>query len=317
MRVALVHNAKSTRNRNGMAEVELALGALPGLRSFPFDPALTMRERAAAVATASPDLIIVNGGDGTVQRLLTELLEPRLLEPMPPIAILPRGMANMTANDCGLRGRGLRALRRLASAIAERRLGAHLAQRRILRVAGAADAAPQHGMFFGAGAIWDAIQWCTGEVHVAGFKGEWANLATLVGLLGRFAVGRTPPGMLEGVEATIRSCDRHAIDGRQLLFLATTLDRLVLGSRPFWNETGEPLRFTTIGHPPVGLVRNARRVLFGRDRSGLPASYRSWGAERVTLAFDAPFTIDGEFFTASARQPLEITAPSQLAFVRL
>src|SRR3546814_16318417 len=75
-----------------------------------------------------------------------------------------------------------------------------------------------------------------------------------------------------------------------LLVLTTTLERLVLGSRPFWGGAGGALRFTAIAYPPEGLLRNARPVLFGGEDRALPAGYLSRAGHTIALALDCPST---------------------------
>ena len=107
-------------------------------------------------------------------------------------------------------------------------------------------------------------------------------------------------------------------EGRRSLLLATTLDRLVLGTRPFWNNGREPIHFTVFDHPPHGIVRHARRLLFvGRERSLPDPPFRSCGAAKVELRLDRPFTIDGEFFRAAPGVPIVITADEAIRYVKL
>jgi diacylglycerol kinase (ATP) len=104
----------------------------------------------------------------------------------------------------------------------------------------------------------------------------------------------------------------------RLLVLATTLHRLILGSRPFWNHAGRPIRYTSIAYPPDHLLRSAPKVLYGWGRRELsPEVYDSQGAGRIALRLDAPFTIDGEMFEPSPEQPVLITAADRVRFVRL
>ena len=44
-------------------------------------------------------LLVLAGGDGTLQRTLTEALEHTPASALPPIAVLPAGRTNMTAAD--------------------------------------------------------------------------------------------------------------------------------------------------------------------------------------------------------------------------
>lgn len=315
--IGVVHNARSERNREGAREVHAALENRPGIVELDFDERTSLAEIAAELRRRAVGLVVVNGGDGTVQGLLTELLEGPREAPLPTVAILPRGMANMTAQDCGLASGKPAALHRLVAVARAGELKRHIVRRRVLRVENAVGVPPQRGMFFGAAGIFDAIRYCKSAVHTRGLKGEWANLTTLLHLLAGFVRGRTPPGMLEGENVTAR-IDGETRQGRELLLLATTLDRLVVGSRPFWNDAGKPLRYTALAYPPQHLLRNAWTVLWGKDRRRLPEpAYFSRGAERVELAMDGPFTIDGEYFRAEAARPLVLTAPDEVRFVRL
>jgi diacylglycerol kinase (ATP) len=59
-------------------------------------------------------------------------------------------------------------------------------------------------------------------------------------------------------------------------------------------------------------------VLYGDDAPrNLPEDYQSGGADRLELWLDAPFTIDGEFFTPARDRPVVITADETIRFVRL
>lgn len=316
--IGFVNNARSERNKRGMADIEAVLACYPEIRRLDFDGLTRLGDIASDLARLAPALIVVNGGDGTVQGLLTELLEHRPIDPIPPIAILPRGMANMTAADCGLRRRGPRALARLLEAARARRLGPFLVDRRVLRVDGLEGGGVQRGMFLGALGITDAIHLCKGRAHALGLKGELAHLATLLHILWGLALGRRPPGMLEGGPVAMRFEDGERREGRQLALLATTLDRLVLASRPFWNGLARPFRLTAIRQPPDGLVRRALRVLYGGDRRDLPPdSFFSRGSVRAEIELAGEITIDGQFFRPASGRPLVLTAPDTVRFVRL
>jgi hypothetical protein len=318
MRVGLVSNARSERNKRGLAEIRGIVDGEPTVRHVLFDGARPMADLLAELADAGIELLVTNGGDGTVQAVLTALLEARPFATPPPLALLPRGMANMTAADVGLRSRSPATLARLLAVAASGRLEPYLVTRRVLRVAGIAGAPPQRGMFLGAAGICEAVEICKGDVHTLGLKGEASHAVTLAWLLLTAAV--------RGLEAVGIHGDDIAVglDGgvpqrqRRLLVLATTLDRLLLRSRPYWNAEGRPLRFTSIAWPAPGLLRHARKVLYGANGRGLPPEiFTSQGAAQVALAMRSSFIIDGELFEPAAGGPLVVTAPDSLRFVRL
>ena len=316
MRVGLISNARSERNKAGLADLDAALAATSDIRHLHFDGSRPMTELLALLDGI--ELLAINGGDGTVQAALTSLLEDRPLDPLPTVAILPRGMANMTAADVGLKGRNAAALGRLLAVARGGELGGHLLERRILRVDGIRGWPAQRGMFFGAAGIYEAIRICKGQVHTLGLKGELSHGVTLGWLLLNAALRGLDAVGIHGHDIGVSADGAPPVVERRLLVLAPTLDRLVLGSRPFWNTGGRPVRFTSIAYDAPGIVRHARRILYGGDAGrGLPAGFDSLGAERIELDLDGPFTIDGQFFEPTPGRPLVLTAPDSARFVRL
>lgn len=315
MRIGLISNARSERNKSGLADLDAAVAGRPEIRHLRFDGSKPMAELLRQLQGI--DLLAINGGDGTVQAALTALLQDRPPTPRPAMAILPRGMANMTAADVGLKGRNAAALERVLAAGRQGSLSGHVLERRVLRVDGIQGWPAQHGMFFGAAGIYEAIRICKGQVHSLGLKGELSHGVTLGWLLLNAAFRGLDAVGIHGHDIGL------AVDGgpmetkRRLLVLATTLDRLVLGSRPFWRTGGRPVRFTGIDWAAPGIVRHARRILYGGEERALPAGFDSLGAERIELALDGPFTIDGQFFEPIPGQPLVLTAPETVRFVRL
>lgn len=318
MRIGLLSNPGSTRNRAGMGAIEALAERTPEILHKRFDPAQGFGPPLQRFAATGCDLVVVSGGDGTVQGVLTELLAHRPFARPPALAILPRGMANMTATDCGLGDHDAATLEQLVAACRAGQLADSLVSRHVLKADFADDATAPRGMFMGAAGIIDTIQFVTGKLHSRGIKGEWSHAATILGLLGLClfrgfkALGLRPHRIGLSVDGTERRDEELAI------LFATTLDRLVLHSRPYWGAGDLPLRHTRFAYPPRGLVRHARRLLYGGADRRLPAdSYRSGGARRLELWLDGPFTIDGEFFTPAPGRPVTVTADETVQFVRL
>ncbi|HET6466940.1 MAG TPA: diacylglycerol kinase family protein [Geminicoccaceae bacterium] len=318
MRIGLVSNARSERNKRGLADIERLVRTAPEVVHLHFDGSRSVIELMRELARHEVGLVVINGGDGTVQGILTALFEDRPFAEPPPLAILPRGMANMTARDVGLTGRGAAALERLLGAVRGGVPAGRAVTRHVLRIENLADAPPQRGMFFGAGGIYDAITICKSRVHALGFKGEASHAVTLAALLAIAAVRGLDSVGLHGHDIAVALDDAPSIGARRLLVLATTLERLVLRSQPFWNTEHGPVRFTSIGYPPERLTRHARKLLYGGPVRDLPEpGYLSRGATRVALDLDGPFTIDGQFFAPVPGRPLVLTAAETARFVRL
>ena len=318
MRIGLISNPRSERNKGGMERIRRRVSGVPEIIHRELSPELTLEAILAELADAGVSVLVCNSGDGMVQAAMTALLEHRNFERLPPLAIWPRGMANMTAADCGLKSRRWPAMERLLEAVRRDRLQEITVRRNVLSVDYRDNAPAQRGMFLGALGIYDAIRICTGSVHKHGFKGEWSHAVTLAGLLlGSMLKGLGSLG-IDGHDIRLRIDQGERQDERLLLLLCTTLDRLVLGSRPFWQIESGPVRFTRISYPPLGLVRNAWRILYGGEPRRLPEThYRSCGARQVEFWLDEPFTIDGEFFEPLPTRPVRVTAFEHLDFLRV
>lgn len=317
IRIGLISNPSSQRNQRGLDDLRAVSAAAPDLLHRELEDEASLAESLAAFAAQEVGLLVVNGGDGTVQRVLTDLLERRPFGRLPLVAILPRGMANMTAGDVGLRGRSAAVLGRLIGRARDGDLGPSLVRRHILRAENLQGLPPQRGLFFGAAAICDAIELCCREVYARGLQGNLGMGLTLAGLLLSSLAGRAD-GALRAHAIDVAIDGQPPIRAQRLLVLATTLDRLILGSRPFWNQHAGTIRFTSIAHPPRHLIQSAPKLLYGWRRTTLPEDcYVSRGAQRIEVRLDGAFTLDGEMFEPVPHQPVLLTASDELDFVRL
>jgi diacylglycerol kinase (ATP) len=318
LRVAMLSNPLSQRNRDGMAAIEAVLAGRPDVRHIRFEPGMDLQALMAELAAAGTDLIILNSGDGLVHAVLGALFLGRAFAMPPPLALLPRGMTNMTAADVGLGGRDAGTLQRLLDVVDRGELSRHLVRRNVLKVEYDPARPGERGMFFGAAGIYDGIHLCTGSIHTRGLTGSWASTSTILAALGRV--------LLRGVEATGIGGDEVGVSvdggawstGPRAIVLATTLDRLVVGTRPFWNVGDAPIRFSMFDHPPTGVLRHAWSLVYGGKQRQLPdPPFHSQGSRRVELRLDRPFTIDGEFFRAAPGASIVITAEEEIRYVKL
>jgi diacylglycerol kinase (ATP) len=316
--IGLISNPQSRGNRRRWHEIGAVVAGAPDVLHVTTHERDGLDEALSEFARQEIGVIAINGGDGTVQTVLTRLFEASLFERMPALAILPRGTANTTAADVGLRGKPAAGLARLLAAARDGTLANHVIERPILRVENTQSTGPQRGMMFGAGAITDAIEFCCREVYARGLKGKLGMSVALAGLLLGAVLGRRSNRVLRSHAIGVALDGAREDRAERLLVLASTLDRLMLWSRPFWNCDGRPIRYTGIAYPPEHLVRSVPKVLYGWRRQTLPPEvYHSQGAGRVAVRIDAPFTVDGEMFHPLAEQPVVITAADHAKFIRL
>ena len=318
-KLGLVTNPQSQYNRrHGTGAVDSIVDDAPEILHSTLTDMDRLPEVLRGFATDGVDILAVNGGDGTVQGVLTEVLEGRPFSTVPPLAVLPGGMTNTIADNFGLRGSPAQALSQLMTVVRRDPGGLRRIERPILRVENGTTRRPERGMLFGTAGIVRAIDVCRDEAHGRGLKSDWANGATLVGLLADwlFLGGRSE--VFRGDEMIISLDGEPAEHGSKVVVLATTVDRMFLRSRPFWNTDAGPVKFTSIAHPPKNLLRRVYKILYGGPHRTFPeVTYQSRGARRVVLEMDCPYMVDGQVHVPKKGQAVYITAEEQVSFVQI
>ena len=317
--VGLISNPNSGRNRRQLRAIERIVANHPRVHHYPTSAPEDVPVALSALAERAVAAIAINGGDGTVARVLTHLLEEAPFERLPLIVLLPGGTTNMNAGDVGLRGGLVKAVQRLCQWADDERIEGRLLRRAILRVDPGGGQPAACGMFFGTGAIIHGIEYCRARIHTKGLADEigpgLAMARTMWGIARgdrRFAhpvsvsvaYDDTPPGPAQDV----------------LILLASSLERLFLGMRPYWGQEDAPLHVSLIRAGAPRLLRNLPALLRGRpDRlAGDAADYQSRNVARLELTLDGPYTLDGEMYLASrAAGPVCISAGGPVTFIRL
>lgn len=113
LRIGLLSNPHSGRNRRGFQGIPKILTDYPWVQHREVQTPTDIVAALGDFAGKALDLLVINGGDGTVQATLITLFHHELLTPLPLLAILPGGSTNMTAGDVELRGNHRRALHKL------------------------------------------------------------------------------------------------------------------------------------------------------------------------------------------------------------
>jgi hypothetical protein len=258
----------------------------------------------------------VNGGDGTLQYVLTELLGSADLPSLRFVAPLRGGRTNMTASDLDADPRPARGLVSLLDALAAGRLDERLVARPVMRVASSRRSGVHYGMFFGAGMIQRAVS-LVHRTFPPGQQGVF-GAGIVTGALITRAFTNPSDGILTPDKAGVQ------VDGRPLrhsefyLLIASTLSHLFLGMRPFWGDGPGGVRITGISSRPHRSIAAAPGILRGRPRSFVTPEngYESENAHRVQIAMSCGFTIDGEIFAPEPDEQVELSADRRLAFVR-
>lgn len=241
----------------------------------------------AAVSKAAEDNIehvIIEGGDGTVQGVISEFLRQEdSFASFPKFSIIPGGMTNQVAKNIGF-----------ASA-KKNRVAARLSSSQFkettipLLILTDDNGQQQSGFLFSTGAIPQLTDYTKNQLHG---KGVGGSLAVIGGVI----------KAIRGNDDTLMQSSAIDINGlyqgAHLGTVLTTLPSLLLGLDPFWSEDDAPLRLTWATSEYKKLGRNIFSLWLGRkskDRShdGL----FSQNCDHIDFNYSGPVVLDGEFLS--------------------
>lgn len=322
-RVCVISNPTSGNNRKWQARIEARLSAYPQVRHYVTRSPQEAEEIVPQLAAMRPDVVAINGGDGTIAAALGMILNHWCADNLPLIIILPGGTANMTAGDIGTASTHRRALQRFFRWLDRGApLNGDIRERHIMRVEGAADGHARYGMFLGTGAIMQATKFAHKEVHSRGLGGEISLGMILIRSV--WGLIRQDPRFYQPthVAMTLQGAKDAPVtreEAPMLILVASTLGRLFLGIRPFWAKADAPIGVTAIRGGALRFARAFPSILRGHPNRHVTAQngYESFHAERIALSFEGEINLDGELFaTAGAAAPLVITAEGPIRFLR-
>ena len=189
--------------------------------------------------------------------------------------------------------------------------------RHVLRVEYSGQREVQYGMFFGVGMIQRAIGIVQGMFPKGKSQGVFGSTIVTGGLLARVAAGDRS-GVLTPDKVDMLLDGQPAAHGEYTLLVASTLNRLFAGMRPFWGDGPGPVRVTGLAVGCHQMARATPGILRGKPRAWVTPE-RGYSSENVRVAelrMDCGFTVDGEIVPPDPGQIATISARDCVQFVR-
>ena len=319
-RIALLSNPRSTGNLAQLPRIRAFCAAHPDVFHYEVERADQIGEAMKTIALVKPKLLVINGGDGTVQAALTELHngDHYAVGEVPPVAVLPSGKTNLIAMDLGVHGDPVISLERLVI-LAQGDLAPHLVAREMIALSGGARGGkPVIGMFLGGAGLADIMLYCRHRIYPLGLPNSLSHLLTalavvlhqVVGLRARFL----PP---DPRPLSISVSREGAITGRFALLAVTTLEKLLLSSELSDQGRGT-LKFFAVEQHSGSLLRAFVATLRGRLGRTKMAGVHVDEADEISIEGDSSQVIlDGETFSAEIGHPIFLRRTTPLSFVRL
>lgn len=298
LRVGVLTNPRSGGNKKGYGAILAVLAKHPEvLQREAVDPpgvAQALRE----FSESGVELVIINGGDGTIHAVLTVLGNDQPFNKQPLLALLRAGTTSMLPRDVGLPGAPAAALARLLAWSSSTNASLTLRSRPVLQVRRGEGAPALFGMFFGAGAICQGIKLFHSKDNPMAWRGQLMPTITMLRLL--LAILFRDRDKIVPFVTTTRLDERAPEERSDLFILVSSLERLFLGMRPYWGTEDGPLRFTAVDTEPKYLLRILVSLFRSKKSRHATAvnGYHSHNVENVQLVMNGEFTLDGELYTA-------------------
>ena len=320
-RVALLSNPRSTGNRSLLPRVRSFCAEHADIFHYEVETVDQIGTALKTIARVKPKVLVINGGDGTVQATLTELHQGgHFGANPPPVAVLPNGKTNLIALDLGAGGDPLEALKRVVE-LARTDMVPHIVSRELIQLTdGSVDGRPVLGMFLGGAGLADTILYCRHKIYPLGLPNGLSHVLTFVAAFVSHILGiragflPRPPSPLK-----VSVLKQGELSGQFALLMVTTLQRLLLnGKMP---GSSQPL-----GAMQLMVIERRRSVLFGAliaairgtlGRSRVDGVHVERGDEIRIEGDHTSVVLDGELFEAFADRPIVLKPTAPVPFLRL
>ena len=317
-RVALLSNPRSTGNIAQLPRIRAFCAEHPDIFHYEVEHAHQIGEAMRTIARVQPKLLVINGGDGTVQAALTELHNGGHFEgEAPPVAVLPSGKTNLIAMDLGIHGDPIKSLERLIE-LARSGLASSIVPRELIALSYGEDGAkPVIGMFLGGAGLADIMLYCRNRIYPLGLPNGLSHAITAVAVVLRQVIGLKskflPP---EPQHLRVSTRTGGAFSGKFALLAVTTLEKLLL-SGELGAQGGGSMKFVAVEQRPGSLLGAFIASLRGRLGRSKVAGVHVVESDEISIEGNSSVILDGETFRAETGRPIFLRRATPLSFVRL
>lgn len=312
--IALLSNPHATGNLALLPAMRAVVAAHPNIYHYEIDDVAQVPEALRQIARIKPDILALNGGDSTVQSVLTELHHDNWFAgAVPPVAVLPNGTTNLIAHNLGASDDAIAALRRLVT-IARGDVESHVVPHALIRLSSEGGMAPAFGLVLGGGGLADIILFCRKRIYPLGLPNRVSHGLAAIVLLAASLVSRRA----RRLTVSVRRAGR--LQGSFAAVLVTTLDRLLFDVRArdaSANGDGS-LRLLAVERRRSTILRTAWAILQGTLGQRRFEGFHLSDSDEIRIeGSEACVVLDGETYRAPCGGSLLLRSTRPLAFVNL
>jgi Diacylglycerol kinase catalytic domain len=299
--VALLSNPNSTGNRQLLPAVRTYCAKNPDIFHYEVEEIGQIAKALEMIARVKPKVLVINGGDGTVQSALTELYHGGHFEGAPPpVAVLPNGKTNLIAFDLGAEGDPLVALSRIID-VAKGDLNDHIVVRELIALSdGTEGARPVLGMFLGGAGLAETILYCRHKIYPLGLPNGFSHFLAAIAIL---------LSVIFGLKADFLPARAKPI--------VTTLDKLLLGAQAGGARKGL-MKFLAVDQSAMSILKMITASLRGKLGQNKMTGVHFQEGDVIRIDSDmSSVVLDGEVFKASRGNPIVLRSTPPVPFLKL
>lgn len=318
--VALLSNPHSTGNRALLPRVRAYCAANPDVFHYEVESVDQIEKAIHTIAMVGPKVVVINGGDGTVQGALTEIyLGNHFPDSAPPVAVLPNGKTNLIALDLGAEGDPMKALERVVELVNGGDLESHVVQRELISLQ-REEGRPVLGMFLGGAYLADVMLYCRNRIYPLGLPNGLSHvlaaLLALVAIIFGIGGGRLPP---QPSTLTVSLIREGQLQGKFSLLIVTTLEKLLLSIRTSEAYgTDGSMKLLAVDRSVGALFRMLSATWRGTlGKKQLAGVHFQQGDEIHIEGERSSVILDGELFESINGKPIVLTSTAPVPFLRL
>jgi Diacylglycerol kinase catalytic domain len=318
--VALLSNPHSSGNKSLLPAVRCYCAHNPEIFHYEVEEIGQIAEALKMIALVKPKVLVINGGDGTVQAALTELYHGGHFDGVPPpVAVLPNGKTNLIALDLGAEGDPLIALGRIVE-VAKGDLSEHVVVRELIALSNDSEGTrPVLGMFLGGAGLAETILFCRHKIYPLGLPNGLSHfLAAIAVLFSSFfgiKANFLPP---RSKSVRISFLKAGVFQGSFSVLIVTTLEKLLLGGRSVDSSKAGRMKFMAVDQRPLAMLRMMTASLLGRlGRDKMEGVHIEQGDSIRIDGEQSSVILDGEVFEANNEHPIFLRSTAPVPFLRL
>lgn len=324
IRVALLSNPRSTGNRAQLPRIRSFCAEHPEVFHYEVERVDQIEQALKTMARVQPTVLVINGGDGTVQTTLTELYHGRHFDGAPPpVAVLPNGKTNLIALDLGATGDAVAALERVL-VLARGDLSKHIITREMIALSHEQDGVsdglkPVLGMFLGGAGLAEAMLYCRHKIYPLGLPNWLSHGVAAVALILSLFLGMRAAFLPQRAAPIKVSLLRQGqLTGSYSLLIVTTLRKMLIGSTIMGSSRTGALQLMLVDQNPLALIRGIVAGRFGRLGNSRVEGVHFRRGDEIRIEGDrSSVFLDGELFQARQGRSIVLRQTTPLPFLRL